>query len=75
MLCCGDMRRVLPVILAVAAGFGAVLAQINIDAIGPQVGQRAIDFRLVDQAGRTRTLAGIAGRNGTMLVFFRSADW
>ena len=61
---------VLTVALAVAIG-----AQIDIGKIGPQVGARAIDFQLVDQFGRSQTLVRLAGANGTMLVFFRSADW
>ena len=53
----------------------AVCAQTDVTRIGPQVGQPAIDFKLVDQAGRTQSLATVAGPKGTMLVFFRSADW
>lgn len=49
--------------------------QVDVTTLGPQVGQRAIDFRLPDQQGRTQTLASVAGPKGTMLVFFRSADW
>jgi hypothetical protein len=50
-------------------------AQVDLATVGPQVGQRAIDFSLPDQAGRVRTLKSAAGPKGTMLVFFRSADW
>jgi peroxiredoxin len=39
------------------------------------VGQRAVDFSLADQTGRVRTLKSTSGPKGTMLVFFRSADW
>ena len=53
----------------------AVAAQIDVTKLGPQVGAQAIDFSLVDQSGRTQSLATIAGPKGTMLVFFRSADW
>jgi hypothetical protein len=48
---------------------------IDVTTIGPQVGARAIEFRLPDQTGRERTLASVAGPKGTMLVFFRSSDW
>jgi hypothetical protein len=47
----------------------------DVQKIGPQVGERVPDFSLVDQNGATRTLRSVAGKNGTMLVFFRSADW
>jgi hypothetical protein len=58
--------------LALVASLGT---QIDISKLGPQVGASAIDFELTDQFGRTQTLATIAGPTGTMLVFFRSADW
>jgi len=61
---------VLVVALAVVVG-----AQIDISTLGPQVGGRAIDVELMDQFGRSQRLATLAGPNGTMLVFFRSADW
>jgi cytochrome oxidase Cu insertion factor (SCO1/SenC/PrrC family) len=48
---------------------------VNFDTIGPKVGEAAPDFELRDQHGERRTLAALAGRNGTMLVFYRSADW
>jgi hypothetical protein len=50
-------------------------AQTDISKLGPQVGARATDFNLPDQFGRTQSLATIGGPKGTMLVFFRSADW
>lgn len=69
------MRRVLLVgVLAVVVAV-ALAAQVNIDALGPRVGDKAIAFDLPDQNGHRQTLASVAGPNGTMLVFFRSADW
>ena len=50
-------------------------AQTDITKVGPAVGGKAIDFQLADQFGRLQTLRSIAGPKGTMLVFFRSADW
>ena len=69
------MRRIL-----LWTGFACVLAawphaQTNLATLGPQVGQRAIDFSLPDQQDRVRPLKSFAGPKGTMLVFFRSADW
>ena len=48
---------------------------IDVSKLGPQVGERVPDFSLKDQSGKTWTLQSIAGSKGTMLVFFRSADW
>ncbi|MEX2273036.1 MAG: hypothetical protein WD690_16295 [Vicinamibacterales bacterium] len=62
--------RVLFASLAVLA-----VAQVDVNRLGPAVGAAAPAFSLVDQHGRTRTLASVAGPKGTMLVFFRSADW
>jgi hypothetical protein len=50
-------------------------AQTDLATLGPQIGQRALDISLPDQMGRVRTLSSVAGPKGTMLVFFRSADW
>jgi hypothetical protein len=48
---------------------------VDVERLGPQVGEVAPDLSAVDQFGRTRTLASVAGPNGLMLVFNRSADW
>jgi len=42
---------------------------------GPEPGQRAPDFALPDQNGVLMSLADLAGSNGLLLVFHRSADW
>ena len=52
-----------------------VQAQPDLQKVGPQVGERVPDFSLLDQSGTSRTLQSVAGKNGLMLVFFRSADW
>jgi peroxiredoxin len=58
------------------AGVSAqVPAPADVAAIGPKVGDRVQDFTLKDANGRTRSLKSAAGPKGTMLVFFRSADW
>ena len=44
-------------------------------AIGLEVGQKAPDFSLHDQFGNVETLESLRGTNGTVLLFFRSADW
>jgi hypothetical protein len=57
----------------VLIGMGA--AQAPIASVGPTIGSNAPAFSAVDQFGRTRTLESLLGRDGLMLVFFRSADW
>jgi hypothetical protein len=48
---------------------------IDTSRIGPQVGQAVPAIDGIDQFGKRVTLASSAGPRGTMLVFFRSADW
>ena len=48
---------------------------VDIERLGPQVGEAVPDFSAPDQFGRTQTLKSILGPNGAMLVFNRSADW
>ena len=47
----------------------------DVDRFGPQVGETVPDFSLVDQNGRTHDLRSLAGPNGLLLAFSRSADW
>lgn len=44
-------------------------------AIGLPVGRKAPPFSLPDQFGRQQTLQSLKGPQGTVLLFFRSADW
>jgi hypothetical protein len=44
-------------------------------AIGLAVGQKAPAFSARDQFGQEQTLDSLKGSNGTVLLFFRSADW
>ena len=50
-------------------------APVDLERIGPKVGEVAPEFTLPDQHGQPRTLSSLAGPKGTMLVFYRSADW
>ena len=43
--------------------------------VGPAVGSKIPALNVVDSTGKPRTLASLAGSNGTVLVFFRSAKW
>lgn len=51
------------------------VASIELMSIGLAVGQKAPAFSLRDQFGRIQTLDSLKGANGTVLLFFRSADW
>ena len=44
-------------------------------SFGLDVGQKAPAFSARDQFGRVQTLDSLKGTNGTVLLFFRSADW
>ncbi len=51
------------------------MASIELMSIGLAVGQKAPAFSARDQFGRVQTLDTLKGTNGTVLLFFRSADW
>ena len=44
-------------------------------AIGLQVGQKAPVFAAPDQFGHDQSIGTLKGAKGTVLLFFRSADW
>jgi hypothetical protein len=65
-------------LLGAAAGLGlAAQAPTAVDtsAIGPRVGVVVPPVSGVDQFGKPQSLASVRGSKGTMLVFFRSAEW
>lgn len=43
--------------------------------VGLRTGQKAPDFSAPDQFGKTQTLETLRGPKGTVLLFYRSADW
>jgi len=51
------------------------MVSIELMSIGLAVGQQAPAFSVRDQSGRVQTLDSLKGTNGTVLLFFRSADW
>jgi len=73
----------LPLILV--AGSSAPLAQgaapqsvpppVPMEKRGPPLGSVAPAIRLRDQHDREQTLATLAGKDGLVLLFVRSADW
>jgi hypothetical protein len=44
-------------------------------SIGLAVGQKAPNFSARDEFGHVQTIETLKGPNGTVLLFFRSADW
>ena len=44
-------------------------------ATGPAVGDKIPELAMRDQHGNPRTLSELAGPNGLLLLFHRSADW
>ena len=59
----------------IALGAGAQAPPVDVEKLGPQVGDVVPDFAARDQFGREQTLKSIMGPNGAMLFFNRSADW
>jgi hypothetical protein len=51
------------------------ISSIELMSIGLAVGKKAPAFSVRDQFGRVQTLDTLKGPNGTVLLFFRSADW
>jgi peroxiredoxin len=65
------MRLLLVGVIFLGIGFSAA-AQ---DLPGVAVGKSAPTFQARDQFGKEQTISSLMGRNGLVLVFFRSADW
>ena len=51
------------------------MSSIELMSIGLATGQKAPSFSVRDQFGHIQTLDTLKGTNGTVLLFFRSADW
>jgi len=51
------------------------VASTELTSIGLAVGQKAPNFSARDEFGHVQTLETLKGSNGTVLLFFRSADW
>jgi hypothetical protein len=67
----GTMRLLMAGVIFLGIGFSAT-AQ---DMPGVAVGKSAPTFQARDQFGKEQTISSLMGRNGLVLVFFRSADW
>jgi peroxiredoxin len=66
------MRHVL--FVAVVALFAFAVQAASID-IGPAVGAKIPALKALDKAGSEKSYADITGKNGTVLLFVRSASW
>ena len=62
-------------ILSMAGLAGQAPVPVETATLGPQPGAVVPGFSGVDQFGQPHSLASTYGPKGTMLVFFRSADW
>jgi hypothetical protein len=67
----GTMRLLLVGVIFLGFGFSAATQ----DMPGVAVGKSAPTFQARDQFGKEQTISSLMGRNGLVLVFFRSADW
>lgn len=67
----GTMRLLLVGVIFLGIGLSAATQ----DMPGVAVGKSAPTFKARDQFGKEQTISSLMGRNGLMLVFFRSADW
>ena len=47
----------------------------SVSAVGLPVGEKAPAFSIRDQFGHDQSNETLKGPNGTVLLFFRSADW
>ena len=60
----------------VAIVAASVTSGMSANELGPAVGTKAPDIgKRLDQDGKSRTFADLAGRNGLVLMFNRSAGW
>lgn len=69
------MRFVMALLVAGTVVAGQQPAASDSATVGLNVGEVAPEFELPDQHGAVRRLSSLLGRQGTMLVFYRSADW
>ena len=53
----------------------ALATKVDVEHVGPRVGDSLPDFALRDQHGEAHSLKSLLGPKGAVIVFFRSADW
>ena len=65
--------RVFALLVLIGGSFSVAASA---EDLGPQVGSKAPDIGTrLDQTGKPRTSADLMGKNGLVLMFFRSAEW
>jgi peroxiredoxin len=64
-----------PLLLMSGITFALLPSALGQQIIGLQPGVKAPEIALVDQAGKPQSFDTLAGQNGLLLLFFRSADW
>jgi len=47
---------------------------VDVDTVGPKIGETLPEFSLRDQGGQVHSLKSLLGSKGAIIVFFRSAD-
>ena len=65
----------LAAVLAQSTAAPTTRQSIDPATLGPRVGAALPAFELRDQDGHLRDFSSLAGPQGLVLVFFRSADW
>src|SRR6266849_2442806 len=71
-----EMVRRIASILSLAFLVTAFAVPASAEDLGPPVATKAPDIGTrLDQTGKPRRLSDLIGRNGLVLMFFRSADW
>ena len=48
---------------------------VDVETVGPKIGDTLPEFSLRDQGGQVHSLKSLLGSKGAIIVFFRSADW
>jgi len=71
------MKRFCGVVLGLMIGAGAVFADNPApdEKTGLAVGEKAPDFKLMDQTGKERSLSELLKDGNVAVVFYRSASW
>jgi cytochrome oxidase Cu insertion factor (SCO1/SenC/PrrC family) len=63
------------VLAGAAAQEKAPAADVVTPSVGLGIGQQAAAFTLTDQFGHEQSNETLKGSKGTVILFFRSADW
>ena len=71
-----SVRRIATIVAFAALISIALAVPASAEDLGPPVAAKAPDIGTrLDQTGKPRSFADLMGRNGLVLMFFRSADW